>query len=152
MTPAYTDPTLVTAIATDPTCRPNPYAQGYGAKIPTARRLRYERRWHRVYVMQQGNNGTAYILTAGQRLALDPETEDRFRYPEWTNREHGTRWWNGTCEGLSMLFDTSAHIHNGTPCVAPDDVQSHVSTCNKCQANGIEVTDHRDGTATVDNL
>ncbi|WP_336160026.1 hypothetical protein [Amycolatopsis sp. VC5-11] len=152
MTLSYTEPSLVTAIATDPTCRPNPYVQDYGAKIPTARRLRYGRRWHRVYVMLWSNSGTAYILATGRRMILDPETELRFRYPEWTNREHGTRWWNGTCEGLFTLFDTSAHHHNGTPRVAPDDVQSHIAACNECQTNGLGVTDHHDGTATLDNL
>ena len=56
-------------------------ASGYGTKLTTRRMLLYrapgERtpRWRRVYVTTFGNMGTAWIIVAGQRVALDPDTE-----------------------------------------------------------------------------
>lgn len=50
MTVQYTDPAKVTEVAKDETCRPNPYASGYGPQIPTSYRIRYPQRWYRVYV------------------------------------------------------------------------------------------------------
>lgn len=76
----YTDPETVTDVATDATAPRNPYRTGYGKKIPTARRVKYGSRWHRVYVMCWSNAGTAYILVAGQCLVLDTDTEYRFEH------------------------------------------------------------------------
>lgn len=75
----YTDPERVTEVATDSTCRPNPYASGYGPKIPTPYRIRYPQRWYRVYVMCWSNAGTAYIVSRGRRLVLDTETEHKLK-------------------------------------------------------------------------
>jgi hypothetical protein len=36
-------------------------ASGYGRKIPTARMVRYNRRWRRVYCCIYSNAGTCYI-------------------------------------------------------------------------------------------
>lgn len=62
----------------------NPYPTGYGRKIPTRYWIRYENgrfdaraRWHRVYVMQYGNAGSAYILVRGVVMFLDSVTESR---------------------------------------------------------------------------
>lgn len=62
----------------------NPYPTGYGRKIPTRYWIRYENgrfdaraRWHRVYVMQYGNAGSAYILVRGKTMFLDSVTESR---------------------------------------------------------------------------
>ena len=45
---------------------------GYGSKLPTSLLLQLDgRRWHRVYVMQWSNAGTAYVLSAGKRLLLE---------------------------------------------------------------------------------
>lgn len=52
-------------------------ATGYGRKIPTAYMLQYEGRWHRVYMMQYGNSGSAYLLKYGEVLFLEIETEYR---------------------------------------------------------------------------
>lgn len=64
--------------------RPNPYATGYGRKIPTRYQVKFESgrdfigpRWHRVYVMQYGNAGSAYILVRGVVMFLDSVTESR---------------------------------------------------------------------------
>lgn len=64
--------------------RPNPYATGYGRKIPTRYQVKFESgrdfvgpRWHRVYVMQYGNAGSAYILVRGEVMFLDSMTESR---------------------------------------------------------------------------
>ena len=77
MSVTYTDPTRVTDVASDATSRRNPYASGYGRKIPTAHRVRYGTRWHRVYVMCWSNSGTAYILSGGETLVIDIETQHR---------------------------------------------------------------------------
>jgi hypothetical protein len=70
-----TKPELVSDVATDETSRPNPYAMGYGRKVPTPYRIKYAGRWHRVYVMIYGNSGSAYILRKGVELFLDIDTE-----------------------------------------------------------------------------
>lgn len=75
----YTDPTRVTDVRADATAPRNPYANGYGAKIPTSGWVRYGTRWHRVYVMCWSNQGTAYILTGGQRLVVDDATQERIK-------------------------------------------------------------------------
>ena len=48
-------------------------ASGYGARIPSTRMVRVGKRWHRVYVAQWSNCGTAYIVRQGKRYPL-PDT------------------------------------------------------------------------------
>ncbi len=44
---------------------------GYGSRIPTGRMVQLDgKRWHRVYVMQWSNLGTAYIRERGERVLL----------------------------------------------------------------------------------
>lgn len=44
---------------------------GYGSKLPTSLMLQLDgKRWHRVYVMQWSNAGTAYVLCKGERHLL----------------------------------------------------------------------------------
>jgi hypothetical protein len=52
---------------------------GYGSKIPTRWKIKYAGRWYRVYVMQYGNSGSAYIKVLGEVLFLDIDTEYRLR-------------------------------------------------------------------------
>jgi len=57
-------------------------ASGYGAKIPSRWRIRYRHmndrlRWHRVYITQYSNAGTAWIAIGQKRLVLDIDTEHR---------------------------------------------------------------------------
>ena len=39
---------------------------GYGPKIPTPYMFRISNRWHRVYVANYGNAGSAYVTIKGQ--------------------------------------------------------------------------------------
>ncbi len=75
----YTDPEKVTDTRADHEAPRNPSRTGYGGKIPTAYWLRYENKWRRVYVMNYGNAGTAYILVKGEQLCLDVDTEWRIK-------------------------------------------------------------------------
>lgn len=56
---------------------PNRSATGYGGKIPTRYMLRIGKRWQRVYMMQYGNAGTAYVRTKDGDRVLEVETEHR---------------------------------------------------------------------------
>lgn len=42
-------------------CPKNPYASGYGSRIPTQYMVKYNNRWHRVYCICYSNSGTLYI-------------------------------------------------------------------------------------------
>lgn len=77
----YTDPNRVKGLRyqTDRTF-PNPYADGYGPKVPTPYMVRYlgkgcALRWHRVYVMIYANSGSSWINVGGEVVFLDTETE-----------------------------------------------------------------------------
>lgn len=45
-------------------------ASGYGNKIPTQWEIKIGSRWHRVYVIQWSNAGSAYVIVGGKRLFL----------------------------------------------------------------------------------
>lgn len=62
----------------------NPYRTGYGRKIPIRYMIKYEsgkkyesNRWRRVYVMQYGNSGSAYIFIRNRIVFLDSVTESK---------------------------------------------------------------------------
>ena len=79
---AHTDPDRVVEVrqsAGPPSGRP---VSGYGPRVPTSWEIRYRGaddrpRWHRVYVAQYGNAGSAYVTTGGVDLYLDTDTEHR---------------------------------------------------------------------------
>ena len=74
----YTDHKLVTATTRTAVPGSGKIAiTGYGGRIPTRYKVRYgaQNRWYRVYMMQYGNAGTAYITVAGKDLVLDTDTE-----------------------------------------------------------------------------
>lgn len=72
----YTEDALITnARITATTPRTGQTVSGYGRKIPTRYQIRYEGRWHRVYMMQYGNAGTPYILHQGEDLVLSIHAE-----------------------------------------------------------------------------
>ncbi len=49
----------------------NPYAFGYGAKIPTRHKVRvFDQRFRRVYVALYGNSGTAFVLYRGEAFRV----------------------------------------------------------------------------------
>lgn len=76
MSVRWADNESITAVRITDTPR-HSSATGYGRKIPTRYQLKYENRWHRVYMMVYGNAGTAYILSRGDELVLETETEHR---------------------------------------------------------------------------
>lgn len=45
-------------------------ATGYGAKIPSARMVRYRGRLRRVYITCYSNAGTAWIIVGGERVVV----------------------------------------------------------------------------------
>ena len=57
----------------------NPYRSGYGAEIPLDYGIVYKglkgNHLHRVYMMQYGNSGSAYIKVQGEVVFLDTHTE-----------------------------------------------------------------------------
>jgi len=49
---------------------------GYGPKIPLAYRIKFsDNRIRRVYVMQYGNSGSAYVIVNGVTVFLDSDIE-----------------------------------------------------------------------------
>lgn len=45
------------------------------------------------------------------------------------------RFWDKfQCEGLSLLFDTSAHINDGVPQVSLSEIEEHEDNCEICSA------------------
>lgn len=49
----------------------NPYATGYGLKIPTSWRVKYNGAWRRVYCACFSNIGSCYVLVKGERFLID---------------------------------------------------------------------------------
>lgn len=45
-------------------------ASGYGKRIPSRYMVRFNNRWHRVYVTIYSNIGTAYIVSKGVRIVV----------------------------------------------------------------------------------
>lgn len=55
----------------------NPYASGYGSKIPSGTLAHVSGKWQRVYVAQFSNSGSAWVQVKGERVLIDerePET------------------------------------------------------------------------------
>jgi len=76
MSAAYTDPRLVGDVFADAHApRYGQTVTGYGGKIPTRYRVTYAGRVRRVYVMQYGNAGSAYVIVGGADVFLDSDTE-----------------------------------------------------------------------------
>lgn len=48
---------------------------GYGPKIPTRYMVRIGNRWYRVYVVNYGNAGSAYVVYKGVRHYLSSDVE-----------------------------------------------------------------------------
>lgn len=50
----------------------NPYATGYGMRIPTNIKVRiFDNKWRRVYVVCYSNIGTSYIMYKGERVIVN---------------------------------------------------------------------------------
>jgi hypothetical protein len=54
-------------------------------------------------------------------------------------------WEHYTCDGLFLLFDTSAHINDGTTAVDASEVQAHVDDCTACRIGGVSVFPQENG-------
>jgi hypothetical protein len=62
------------------------------------------------------------------------------------------RFWNAVeCDGLFLLFDTSAHLNGGWPGVDSDDVLAHAQECGTCQENDVRVSVLTDGTEVLED-
>lgn len=59
-------------------------------------------------------------------------------------------WAPVSCDGLFLLFDTSAHLCEGVPDISHDDVVKHVTECDRCQACDVRVTVDVEGIATLE--
>lgn len=55
-------------------------ASGYGKKLRSHYMVRVANRWHRVYIVQWANAGSAYIMKAGKALYLDGDCEHRIKH------------------------------------------------------------------------
>lgn len=71
----YSDHSLVTDSKVTEIPRSGQTVSGYGRKIPTRYMIRYSGRWHRVYAMSYGNAASVYIVSKGETLFLDTDTE-----------------------------------------------------------------------------
>lgn len=76
MTITWLDDALITDVKLTDT-PPHRSATGYGRKIPTRYMVQITKRWHRIYMMQYSNAGTAYVLKGGDELILETATEHR---------------------------------------------------------------------------
>ena len=45
-------------------------ASGYGSKLTTSRKYKYNGKYYRVYACCYSNNGTAYIIVKGKEIVL----------------------------------------------------------------------------------
>lgn len=43
---------------------------GYGAKIPSRYKVKYNNRWYRIYIAIYGNAGSAYIISKGNKISV----------------------------------------------------------------------------------
>lgn len=49
---------------------------GYGPKVPTRYKVRIGMRWHRVYMAQYGNSGSAYVVLEGSDYYLSSGVQE----------------------------------------------------------------------------
>lgn len=84
----YLDGTLVTGAKITETPRSRSLT-GYGPKVPTRYMVKLGHNWHRVYMMQYGNSGAAYVILKGEDRLLDTDTEHMLQNLEGaTNVSH----------------------------------------------------------------
>lgn len=70
----HTDHTLVSMVKAEAAPRSGQTLSGYGGAIPSRFMVKYDGRWHRVYMMVYGNSGSPYIKKNGETLHLDIDT------------------------------------------------------------------------------
>lgn len=64
------------------------------------------------------------------------------------------RFWDSYtwCDGLFLLFDTSAHINDGVPKVDASEVQEHIDDCDECKAHGVSVSPQENGSYFINGV
>lgn len=70
--------------------RPGQGPDGYGRKIATDWEVRVGGKWHRVYVVQFSNAGSAYVVRGGRDLYLgsfEPSSWDEEWYQSYRERQ-----------------------------------------------------------------
>ncbi len=70
----HTDRTMVSMVKVEAAPRSGQTVGGYGGAVPSRFMVKYDGRWHRVYMMQYGNSGSPYIKKNGETLHLDIDT------------------------------------------------------------------------------
>ena len=45
-------------------------ASGYGSKLTTSQKVKYNDRWYRIYCCIYGNSGSLYIISKGEKLYI----------------------------------------------------------------------------------
>ncbi len=71
----YTNPNHVSGMRITDIPRYGLTVSGYGGQIPTRYMIRYLGAWRRVFIMQYGNAGSAYVKVKGNDVFLDTDTE-----------------------------------------------------------------------------
>lgn len=102
----YLDDDDVTEVRITDTTPRNPYAMGYGPKIPSDYMLRIGTRWHRVYYMVYSNSGTPYVIKGGADLILDTTTEHRMEQYREAHDKPTDRWGVGAPTPQPVRLDT----------------------------------------------
>lgn len=93
----YLDPARITATRNTPAPCSGTTRTGYGPKLATTWMLLLDgKRWHRVYVMQWSNSGTAYVRIKGVQHILQSFHDavmhtPMMHFPDRDTMEHG-RW------------------------------------------------------------
>lgn len=54
-------------------------------------------------------------------------------------------WGDLKCDGLFLLFDTSAYANGGVPDIEAQEVLDHIRECGTCQEEDVRVSDCVDG-------
>ena len=59
-------------------------------------------------------------------------------------------WGEHPCDGLFLLFDTSAHVNNGEADVSADEVMAHILECETCREHDTRVSILADGSHSLE--
>ncbi len=70
----YTDRKLVSQVKVEAAPRSGQTVSGYGGAVPSRFMVKYDGRWHRVYMLVYCNSGSPYIKKNGETLHLDNDT------------------------------------------------------------------------------
>jgi hypothetical protein len=60
-------------------------------------------------------------------------------------------WGPASCDGLFLMFDTSAHMNNGVPDVSWKEVVEHIRDCETCSESDVRVSELSGGTYMLES-